>query len=81
VVAVRVVDQLEKEAPLASGEERFFTEPHDDGFPAVPVRLPLIALDELAALILDAWRCQAPGALADSLAQAAADKRLNEERR
>jgi hypothetical protein len=63
VVAVRVADRLEKEALLASGEEKFFTEPHYNGFPAVLVRLPLIDPDELQELIVDAWRCQAPRSL------------------
>jgi hypothetical protein len=66
VVAIRVADQLDKEALLASDEETFFTEPHYNGFPAVLVRLPSIELDELEELIVDAWRCQAPQALADS---------------
>ena len=63
VVAVRVVDQSDKEALLASDEETFFTEPHYNGFPAVLVRLPLISVDALAELIEDAWRCQAPRTL------------------
>ena len=63
VVAVRVADRLEKEALLASGEGKFFTEPHYTGFPAVLVRLPLIDSDELQELIVDAWRCQAPSSL------------------
>ena len=66
VVAIRVADLLDKEALLASDEEKFFTEPHYNGFPAVLVRLPLIEVDELEELITDAWRCQAPRALADS---------------
>jgi len=69
VVAIRVADQLEKEALLASGEEKFFTEPHYNGFPAVLVRLPLIDLQELEELILDAWRCQAPRALVETFEQ------------
>src|SRR5215469_15296375 len=63
VVAIRVPGQLDKEALLASEEPRFFTEPHYNGFPAILVRLPLIEVDELEELILDAWRCQAPRAL------------------
>ena len=59
VVAVRVADEDEKQALLASGEEKFFTEPHYNGFPAILVRLPLIDPDELEELITDAWRCQA----------------------
>jgi hypothetical protein len=64
VVAIRVADQLDKEALLASGPDKFFTEPHYNGFPAVLVRLPAIEAGELEELIIDAWRCQAPRALA-----------------
>ena len=67
VVAVRVVDQFDKEALLASDEVKFFTEPHYNGFPAVLVRLPSIDVAELEELIVDAWRCQAPRALVDAL--------------
>lgn len=63
VVAVRVANAIEKEALLASGQPHFFTEPHYNGYPAVLVRLPLVPLDELEELIIDAWRCQAPRAL------------------
>jgi hypothetical protein len=66
VVAIRVLDQLDKEALLASDQKKFFTEPHYNGFPGVLVRLPLIAMAELEELIVDAWRCQAPRALGDS---------------
>jgi hypothetical protein len=66
VVAVRVADGLEKEALLSSGEPHFFTEPHYNGYPAVLVRLPLIAVGELEELIVDAWRCQAPRALVEA---------------
>jgi hypothetical protein len=60
VVAVRVANLDEKEALLASGEEKLFTEPHYNGCPAVLVRLPMLEADELEELIVDAWRCQAP---------------------
>ena len=69
VVAIRVADQLDKEALLASDEEKFFTEPHYNGFPAVLVRLPLIELDELEEIIINAWRCQAPRALVEAWEQ------------
>jgi hypothetical protein len=66
VLAVRVADQLEKEALLRSDEEKFFTEPHYNGFPAVLVRLPVIDVDELEELVVAAWCCQAPRALVAS---------------
>ena len=63
VVAIRVANGAEKEALLASSPEKYFTEPHYNGFPAVLVRLAAVDPDELAELITDAWLCQAPRAL------------------
>jgi hypothetical protein len=67
VLVVRVASLTEKEQLLAADPEKFFTEPHYNGFPAVLIRLPAIDADELAELITDAWRCQAPRALAAKL--------------
>jgi hypothetical protein len=63
VLAVRVANAGEKESLLASDPEKFFTEPHYNGYPAVLVRLSAIGVDELRELLTDAWRCQAPRAL------------------
>lgn len=63
VLAVRVANREEKEAILALDRVKFFTEPHYNGFPAVLVRLAAVAEGELADLITEAWRCQAPRAL------------------
>jgi hypothetical protein len=71
VVAIRVANRDEKEALLLSDEEKFFTEPHYNGFPAVLVRLPVIDVDELEELIFGAWCCQAPRALVRSLERSA----------
>jgi len=60
VLAVRVPNLGEKEMLLASDPDKFFTEPHYNGFPAVLVRLAAVDVDELAELITDAWRCLAP---------------------
>ena len=60
VLAVRVANREEKDALLAADPQKFFTEPHYNGFPAVLVRLTAIDTDELAELIMDAWRSQAP---------------------
>jgi hypothetical protein len=62
VIGVRVANGGEKETLLAAGTRAFFTEPHYNGFPAILVRLPDIDVDELAELLTDAWRCQAPKA-------------------
>ncbi len=63
VLAVRVANDAEKQMLLASDPEKFFTEPHYNGFPAVLVRLKAIRVAELRELLTDAWRCQAPRAL------------------
>src|SRR5258708_1929572 len=65
VIALRVESEGEKELLLAANDEKFFTEPHYNGFPAILVRLPAIDVEELAELITDAWRCQAPRELVE----------------
>jgi hypothetical protein len=67
VLAVRVANQLEKEMLLGADEQKFFTEPHYNGYPAVLVRLAAVDVDELEELIIDAWRCQAPRNLVEEL--------------
>ena len=67
VVAIRVSDLAEKEMLLASDQDKFFTEPHYNGFPAVLVRLAAIDVDELEELLTDAWRCLAPRSLVRDL--------------
>lgn len=63
VLAIRVDGREEKEVLLGSDDEKFFTEPHYKGFPAVLVRLAAVDVDELEELITDAWRCMAPRGL------------------
>ncbi len=60
VLAVRVASLDDKEFLLRLDPEKFFTEPHYEGFPAVLVRLPAVTARELRPLITEAWRCQAP---------------------
>ncbi|MDP9244266.1 MAG: MmcQ/YjbR family DNA-binding protein [Chloroflexota bacterium] len=67
VLVVRVADQLEKEALLAVDADKFFTEPHYDGYAAVLVRLPAVDVDELADLLAAAWRAVAPRRLVAEL--------------
>ena len=62
VLAVRVANLGEKDLLLSHDPEKFFTEPHYNGFPAVLVRLASITVAELRPLIEDAWRTQAPSA-------------------
>lgn len=59
-LVMRVVHMGEREALLQGQPETFFTTPHYDGYPAVLVRLDKIDETELAELIEDAWRLQAP---------------------
>jgi hypothetical protein len=70
VLAVRVRDQAEKAALLAGDPERFFTEPHYNGFPAVLVRLRAVTRAQLRSLLVGAWRCQAPRPLMKDAAAA-----------
>ncbi len=60
VLAVRVADEGEKQALIASDPDKFFTEPHYNGFPAVLVRIAKVGRAEMRELLTDAWRCQAP---------------------
>lgn len=64
VIAVRVANELEKQALLSLGTSAFFTEPHYKGYPAVLVRLPAIDLELLERVLTDAWLCRAPKKLA-----------------
>jgi len=65
VIAVRVANELEKQALLSADERKFFTEPHYDGYPAVLVNLEAVNAAELEPLIREAWRCRAPKHLQD----------------
>ena len=58
--AVRVSGEEEKAVLIAADPEKFFTEPHYNGYPAVLVRLEAIDEDELTELLTDAWRLRAP---------------------
>src|SRR5262245_55821663 len=58
VLAVRVAGEVDKALLLAGDPDKFFTEPHYNGYPAVLVRLPAVTDAELRKLIFDAWRCQ-----------------------
>ncbi len=60
VLAIRTTDLDEKDALIASDPEKFFTDPHYRGYPAVLTRLPLIDEDELDELLETAWRTKAP---------------------
>ena len=60
VLAVRVASLADKEVLLSLDQEKFFTEPHYEGFPAVLVRLAAVSAAELRPLLKDAWTTVAP---------------------
>jgi len=70
VLAVRVANLDTKEILLMADEQKFFTEKHYNGFPAVLVRLKEIGRTELRALLLDAWKAQAPKKLVAQFSEA-----------
>lgn len=59
-LVLRVRDMGEREALLQGEPETFFTTPHYDGYPYVLVHLDAVDPQELAELVEDAWRVQAP---------------------
>jgi hypothetical protein len=69
VIAIRVRNNLEKEMLIESQPAKFFSEPHYNGFPAILVRLAAVEVDELEALLVNAWRTQAPTALVKKFKQ------------
>jgi hypothetical protein len=60
VLAISTPGLAAKEVILGSDSEKYFTEPHYNGYPAVLVRLTAIEVDELEDLLIEAWRCKAP---------------------
>ena len=67
VLAIRTQGLEDKEMLLAADPEKFFTEPHYNGYPAILVRLANIGLDELEELLIDGWRTLAPKELVEAL--------------
>lgn len=63
VIAVRVANLNEKDLMVTAEPEKYFTEPHYNGYPAVLVRLAKVSVPELRELITEGWRCQAPASL------------------
>ena len=60
VLAVLVPNLTTKDLILQSDSEKFFTEPHYNGYPAVLVRPEAIEPEELEDLLIEAWRCKVP---------------------
>lgn len=63
VLAVRCRIET-KEMLIEAAPERFFTDDHYRGYPAVLLRLAEIEAEELAELLREAWRIVAPKAVA-----------------
>jgi hypothetical protein len=59
-LVMRVIDLADREALLKGRPETYFSTRHYDGYPVVLVRLDRIEPHELAELVEDAWRLQAP---------------------
>lgn len=72
VLAIRVENLDAKEILLMADQEKFFNEPHYEGFPAVLVRLKNIGRTELRELLTQGWYAQAPKALRAKFLQVAA---------
>jgi hypothetical protein len=64
ILAARVADLGVKQALLTDDPDVYFTTPHFNGYPAILVRLDLIAVAELGELIVEAWLARAPKRLA-----------------
>jgi hypothetical protein len=60
VLAARVANLVDKDFMIRLNPDKFFTEPHYDGFPAILIRLPAVTARELRPIIAEAWRCLAP---------------------
>jgi hypothetical protein len=72
ILGARVEHLGAKEALLADDPETYFTTPHFDGYPAVLVRLDVIAVDDLEELIVEAWLARAPKRVAKAYLDAGA---------
>ncbi|TYL45985.1 MmcQ/YjbR family DNA-binding protein [Nocardioides sp. BGMRC 2183] len=73
LIGVRVADEADKQALLASEPDIFLTIPHFDGYTAVLVRLDAIGAAELEELIVEAWLLKAPKRLATAFLDARPD--------
>jgi hypothetical protein len=60
-LVMRVIDLADAEALVKGRPDVFFTTPHYDGWPYVLVRLDQVSPEQLAELVEDGWRIQAPG--------------------
>jgi hypothetical protein len=66
ILVLPVANEGEKLALVEADPDKFFTEPHYNGYAAVLVRLHAVSADELEELIAEAWRLKAPKALVEA---------------
>lgn len=59
-MAARVRNVGQRDMMIAAEPDKFFTEPHYNGYPAVLVRLDAVTMEDLEILVTEAWRCLAP---------------------
>jgi hypothetical protein len=64
ILGARVEHLVAKEALVADDSGIYFTTPHFDGYPAILVKLDLIALADLEEVTVEAWLARAPTKLA-----------------
>src|SRR5262245_29813201 len=57
VLAVRVANLGQKDALISAEPDKFFTEPHYNGYPAVLVRLKAVSSADLGELMTEDQRC------------------------
>ena len=60
VLALRVANLATKDMMIAAEPEKFFTEPHYNGYPAVLLKLAAVRVPELKRLLTDAWYVVSP---------------------
>lgn len=59
VLAISTPGMAAREVILEIDPEKYFTEPHYQGFPAVLVRLDLVTPDEIEDFLIEGWRSKA----------------------
>jgi hypothetical protein len=65
ILAVRTLDQLEKEAILGAGRPGFFTIVHFNGYNAYLIELDAVAPADLEEALVDGWLAVAPPKVAE----------------
>ena len=57
VLAIRVANVAQRDLMIAAEPDKFFTEPHYNGYPAVLVRLAAVKVSDLRVLLEEGHRC------------------------